>query len=115
MLGHSPFFHDGTYSSFRGRRHGRPVEPAGTPGWRFIVSLQTHDQVGNRATGGRLGHLAGSGRAAIGAALLLTSPYTPMLFTGEGFGASTPWQYFTDHSEEWLAESIREGRQAESA
>lgn len=115
VLGHSPFFHDGTYSSFRGRRHGRPVEPAVTPGWRFIVSLQTHDQVGNRATGDRLGHLAGSGRAAIGAALLLTSPYTPMLFMGEEFDASTPWQYFTDHSEEWLAESIREGRQAEFA
>ena len=79
------------------------------------MSLQTHDQVGNRATGDRLGHLAGSGRAAIGAALLLTSPYTPMLFMGEEFDASAPWQYFTDHSEEWLVESIREGRQAEFA
>ncbi|MFT3862068.1 malto-oligosyltrehalose trehalohydrolase [Micropruina sp.] len=115
VLGHTPFFHDGTYSSFRGRRHGRPVEPAITPGWRFIVSLQTHDQVGNRATGDRLAHVAGIGRAAIGAALLLTSPYTPMLFMGEEFGASTPWQYFTDHSEAALAESIREGRQTEFA
>jgi len=115
VLGHSPFYHDGTYSSFRGRRHGRPVEPSVTPGWRFIASLQTHDQIGNRATGDRLSHLAGLGRAAIGAALLLTSPYTPMLFMGEEFAASTPWQYFTDHQEEWLAESIREGRQAEFA
>ncbi|MCW3156814.1 malto-oligosyltrehalose trehalohydrolase [Micropruina sonneratiae] len=114
-LTHSPFFHDGTFSTFRERRHGRPVEPHVTPGWRFVASLQTHDQIGNRATGERVGQLAGRGRAAIGAALLLTSPYTPMLFMGEEFDASTPWQYFTDHSEEWLAESIREGRQAEFA
>lgn len=115
VLSHSPFFHDGVHSSFRGRRHGRPVEASVTPGWRYVGSLQTHDQIGNRATGDRLGHLAGRGRAAIGAALLLTSPYTPMLFMGEEFDASTPWQYFTDHEEEWLAESIRAGRQAEFA
>ncbi len=115
VLGHTPFFHDGIWSSFRQRKHGRPVEPSITPGWRFIGSLQTHDQIGNRANGERLGHLAGVGRAAIGAALLLTSPYTPMLFMGEEFDASTPWQYFTDHREEWLAESIREGRQSEFA
>ena len=47
----TPFFHDGTWSSFRGRSHGRPVDPAHTPGWRFVASLQTHDQVGNRMTG----------------------------------------------------------------
>ena len=115
VLGHTPFFHDGVYSTFRERKHGRPVEPSVTPGWRFIGSLQTHDQIGNRAAGDRLGQLAGTGRAAIGAALLLTSPYTPMLFMGEEWAASTPWQYFTDHQEEWLAESIREGRQAEFA
>ena len=80
-----------------------------------MASLQTHDQVGNRAFGDRIGQLAGRGRAAAGAALLLTSPYTPMLFMGEEFDASTPWQYFTDHEEEWLAESIRTGRQAEFA
>ena len=115
VLAHTPFFHDGVHSSFRGRRHGRPIEPAITPGWRFVASLQTHDQVGNRASGERLSHLAGRGRAAIGAALLLTSPYTPMLFMGEEFDASTPWQYFTDHAEDWLADSIREGRRAEFA
>jgi len=115
VLAHTPFFHDGVFSTFRNRRHGRPVEPSITPGWRFVASLQTHDQIGNRATGERLSHLAGRGRAAIGAALLLTSPYTPMLFMGEEFDASTPWQYFTDHEEAWLAASIREGRQAEFA
>ncbi|MGO0575455.1 malto-oligosyltrehalose trehalohydrolase [Ornithinimicrobium panacihumi] len=115
VLGSSPFFHDGSFSTFRGRGHGRPVDPATTPGWRFVASLQTHDQIGNRARGDRIGHGMSPGRAAIGAALLLTSPYTPMLFMGEEWGASTPWQYFTDHEEEWLAEAIREGRRNEFA
>ena len=115
VLSRSPFYHDGRFSTFRGRRHGRPVDPATTPGWRFVVSLQTHDQIGNRAAGDRIHHGISPGRHAVGAALLLTSPYTPMLFMGEEWGASTPWQYFTDHEEEWLAESIRAGRQAEFA
>ncbi|MFX0538840.1 malto-oligosyltrehalose trehalohydrolase [Ornithinimicrobium sp. Y1847] len=115
VLGRTPFFHDGSYSSFRGRHHGRPVDPEVTPGWRYVASLQTHDQIGNRGPGDRIGHGMPVGRAAIGAALLLTAPYTPMLFMGEEWGASTPWQYFTDHEEEWLAESIREGRQREFA
>lgn len=115
VLGQTPFFHDGTYSSFRVRSHGAVIDPTVTPGYRFVASLQTHDQIGNRALGDRLAHLTSDGMAAIGAALLLTSPYTPMLFMGEEWAASTKWQYFTDHSEEWLAESIRTGRAAEFA
>lgn len=113
-LTQTPFFHDGTYSTFRGRHHGRPVDPA-TPGWRFVTSLQTHDQVGNRARGDRMSQLVSPGRAAIGAALLLTSPYTPMLFMGEEWGASTPWQYFTDHQDPDLAAAVSKGRKAEFA
>ncbi|QDO87619.1 malto-oligosyltrehalose trehalohydrolase [Ornithinimicrobium ciconiae] len=115
VLTATPFFHDGTYSSFRGRVHGRPVDEATTPPWRFVASLQTHDQVGNRAAGDRLCHSLTPGQAAIGAALLLTAPYTPMLFMGEEWGASTPWQFFTDHSEPELVESIRTGRSREFA
>lgn len=115
VLGDTPFLHDGTLSTFRGQKHGRPVDPDVTPGWRFVASLQTHDQVGNRAAGDRLCHLTSAGLSAIGAALLLTSPYTPMLFMGEEWAASTKWQYFTDHQEEWLAQSIRDGRNAEFA
>ena len=115
VLGETPFFHDGTLSTFRGRVHGRPVDLEVTEPWRFVASLQTHDQVGNRAMGDRVHHGIPQGRHAIGAALLLTAPWTPMLFMGEEWGASTPWQYFTDHAEEWLAQSIREGRQAEFA
>ena len=109
----TPFFHDGTYSSFRGRRHGRPV--GNLPGWRFIASLQTHDQVGNRACGDRLSQLVSQGRLACGAALLLTSPYTPMLFMGEEWGASTPWQFFTDHTDPAVAAATSAGRAQEFA
>lgn len=111
----SPFFHDGTWSSFRGRRHGRPVDADSVPGWRFVASLQTHDQVGNRATGDRISATVPPGLLACGAALLLTAPWTPMLFMGEEWGASTPWQYFTDHTDPGLGEAVRAGRRAEFA
>ena len=114
-IARTPFFHDGTWSSFRGREHGRPVDGDTTPGDRFVVSLQTHDQVGNRATGDRLSHLVSPGRLAIGAALMLTSPYTPMLFMGEEWGASTKWAYFTDHTDPALAQAVSKGRRAEFA
>jgi len=106
------FVHDGTYSTFRGTRWGKPV-PAGIDGHRFIASLNTHDQVGNRALGDRPSASLSPGRLAVGAALLLTSHYTPMLFMGEEWGARTPWMFFTDHAEEELAEAIRQGRQRE--
>ena len=114
----TPFFHDGTYSSFRGRRHGRPVDPATVPGWRFVASLQTHDQVGNRALGDRLSGAQldlDPGVLAGGAAILLTSPYTPMLFMGEEWGARTPWQFFTDHTNPEIARLTAEGRRGEFA
>jgi maltooligosyltrehalose trehalohydrolase len=110
----TPFFHDGTLSTFRGRHHGRPVDPS-TPGWRFVAGLQTHDQVGNRAVGDRLSASLSPGRLACGAAILLTAPWTPMLFMGEEWGASTPWQFFTDHTDPGLAEAVRHGRRAEFA
>jgi maltooligosyltrehalose trehalohydrolase len=103
------FVHDGTWSSFRGRTHGRPVPPA-VPGHRFVVYLQDHDQVGNRAVGDRIG--LSDGLARIGAALYLLSPYTPMVFMGEEIGATTPWLFFSDHSGE-LGEAVRRGRRAE--
>lgn len=109
------FLHDGTYSTFRRRTHGRQLDRARTSGWRFVTSLQTHDQVGNRATGDRLSAHLTPGELACGAALLLTSPGTPMLFMGEEWGASTPWQYFTDHTDFAVAGAVRRGRRAEFA
>src|SRR5205807_1211489 len=71
--------------------------------------------VGNRATGDRIGAALSPGLLKVGAALVLTAPYTPMLFMGEEWAAGTPWQYFTDHSEPELAEAVRAGRRREFA
>jgi len=109
------WFHDGTWSSFRGRRHGRPLEPERTPGHRLLGYLQTHDQVGNRAVGDRVSATLDPGLLAAGAALVLTAPFTPMLFMGEEWGARTPWQYFTDHQDPGLAQAVRDGRRGEFA
>ncbi|MFD7613511.1 malto-oligosyltrehalose trehalohydrolase [Streptomyces sp. NPDC059828] len=109
------FFHDGTYSAFRGRTHGRPVELSRTPAHRFLGYAQTHDQIGNRAMGDRLSARLSPGLLACAAALVLTAPFTPMLFMGEEWGAATPWQYFTDHTDPELAEAVRQGRRREFA
>jgi maltooligosyltrehalose trehalohydrolase len=109
------FFHDGTWSSFRGRVHGRPVDRERVPGYRFVICLQNHDQVGNRATGDRLPAIAQTRLLRVGAMLMLTSPFTPMLWMGEEWGASTPWQFFTSHEEPELAEATAKGRISEFA
>jgi len=105
--------HDGTYSPHRGRVHGRPV--TGLTGGRFVIATQTHDQVGNRATGERLAALTTEGRVKVAAALLLTAPFVPMLFMGEEWAASTPFQYFTDHRDPALGRAVTEGRRREFA
>ncbi|MGI8695589.1 MAG: DUF3459 domain-containing protein, partial [Mycobacteriales bacterium] len=109
------FFHAGTWSSFRRRRHGRPVEVMTTPAWRFLGYLQDHDQIGNRARGDRISATLSTGLLKVGAALVLTSPFTPMLFMGEEWAASTPWQFFTAHPETRLGEVVAAGRRAEFA
>jgi maltooligosyltrehalose trehalohydrolase len=109
------FFHDGTYSSFRGRVHGRAVDVTNTPAHRFLAYSQTHDQIGNRALGDRLSGTLPAGLLACAAAIVLTGPHTPMLFMGEEWGASTPWQFFTDHPDPVLAEAVRSGRRREFA
>ncbi|WAL39262.1 malto-oligosyltrehalose trehalohydrolase [Brevibacterium sp. BRM-1] len=129
----SGFFHDGTYSTFRGREHGRPLDLAAARPEQLVVSIQNHDQVGNRAAGDRLpqqtgavGHgaepagatgqeAAALGNLGVGATFLLLGPNSPMLFMGEEWAASTPWQFFTDHREEWLGEAVSQGRRGEFA
>ena len=105
--------HDGTWSESRGRTHGR--SPAGIDPHRFVVCAQNHDQVGNRALGERLTALVSHGRLHVAAALVLTTPFTPLLFQGEEWGASTPFQYFTDHPDPELGRAVREGRRSEFA
>ncbi|MEV5952376.1 malto-oligosyltrehalose trehalohydrolase [Streptomyces sp. NPDC051987] len=109
------FFHDGTYSSFRGRRHGRPLDRARVAGHRLLGYTQTHDQVGNRAQGDRLSAALSPGLLACAATVALTAPFTPMLFMGEEWAAGTPWQFFTDHTDPDLAEAVRRGRRREFA
>jgi maltooligosyltrehalose trehalohydrolase len=109
------FFHAGGWSSFRGRSHGRPVDRHRTPGHRFVAYLQNHDQIGNRATGDRLSASLSPGLQRVGATLLLTAPFTPMLFMGEEWAASTPWQFFTSHPEPELAAAVATGRRREFA
>jgi maltooligosyltrehalose trehalohydrolase len=109
------FFHAGTWSSFRGRKHGRPVDRALLPGHRFVVYLQNHDQIGNRAMGDRLSATLSAGLLRVGATLLMTGPFTPMLFMGEEWGATTPWQFFTSHPEPELAAAVEAGRRHEFA
>ncbi|SCG74942.1 malto-oligosyltrehalose trehalohydrolase [Micromonospora coxensis] len=109
------FFHAGTWSSFRNRSHGRPVDRQRTPGHRFVAYLQNHDQIGNRATGDRISATLSPALLRVGAVLLMTAPFTPMLFMGEEWAASTPWQFFTSHPEPELAVAVRDGRKREFA
>ena len=104
------YVYAGGYSAFRERKHGRPT--TGLPSARFLAYLQNHDQVGNRAAGDRSSLLASPGLLKAGAALVLTSPFVPMLFMGEEWGASTPFLYFTDHDAE-LGRAVSEGRRRE--
>lgn len=107
------FFHDGTWSSFRGRSHGRPVNTSELPGTAFLAYLQNHDQIGNRATGDRISATISPGLLACGAAIVLLGPYTPMLFMGEEWAATTPWQFFASFPDPELAEAVRTGRRRE--
>ncbi len=107
------FRHDGCWSEFRGRSHGRPVDFFRVTPEQFVVALQTHDQVGNRAVGDRLAQLVAPERLAAGAAVLLSLPYTPMLFMGEEWGAQTPWQFFTSFPDAELGAAVTRGRRGE--
>lgn len=109
------FWHAGTYSSFRRRTHGAPVDTARVPGHRFLGYLSNHDQIGNRARGDRMGEHLSPTLLACGAALLLCSPFTPMLFMGEEWGATTPWPFFASFTDADLVEGVRRGRRREFA
>ena len=107
------FVYDGIYSRYRGRSHGRSA--AHLSQHRFLGYIQNHDQVGNRAIGDRIAQIAGEDRAKIAAALVLLGPFVPMLFHGEEWAASSPFQYFADHKDPDLARAVSEGRRKEFA
>jgi maltooligosyltrehalose trehalohydrolase len=107
------FVQDGTYSTYRGRTHGRPADDLSPH--QFLGYIQNHDQVGNRAIGDRVAEVVGMDRAKVAAGIVLTAPFIPMLFQGEEFAASTPFQYFADHEDAEMAKAVKEGRRGEFA
>lgn len=104
------FFHDGTKSSFRGRRHGRRLDTPTIPTWRLVVCSDNHDQIGNRADGARLATRQSPRQLQIAALITLLSAYTPMVFMGEEWGASTPFMFFSSHPEPELGRAVSQGR-----
>jgi maltooligosyltrehalose trehalohydrolase len=107
------YVYDGIYSEYRRRIHGRPSDHLSHH--KFLGYIQNHDQVGNRAVGDRLREIAGFHRAKVAAALVLTSPFVPMLFQGEEWAASSPFQYFANHEDKEIARLVSEGRKKEFA
>jgi maltooligosyltrehalose trehalohydrolase len=107
------FVLDGVYSRYRRRVHGRPARHLAQN--QFLGYIQNHDQVGNRAVGDRIHACAGFDRAKVAAALVLTAPFVPLIFQGEEWAASAPFQFFADHDDPDIARSVREGRRREFA
>jgi maltooligosyltrehalose trehalohydrolase len=104
------WLYQGQLSRHAGHPRGSPARDR--PAWQFVYVLQNHDQVGNRAFGERLHHQIDLDRYRVASAVLLFLPFTPMLFMGQEFAASTPFQYFTDHNPE-LGKLVTEGRRRE--
>jgi maltooligosyltrehalose trehalohydrolase len=105
------YVYQGQYSEYRRRRHGRT--PSGVGAHQLVVSAQNHDQIGNRAQGERLSMMLSLPQLKAVAALTLLSPFVPLLFQGEEWGAKTPFLYFTDHENADLGRLVAEGRTKE--
>ncbi len=105
------YVYQGQYSVHRKRRHGRP--PVGARPHQLVVCAQNHDQVGNRAQGERLSMLLKMPQLKAVAAITILSPFVPLLFQGEEWGAQTPFLYFTDHQDPELGRLVAEGRSKE--
>jgi maltooligosyltrehalose trehalohydrolase len=105
------YVYQGQYSVHRARKHGR--EPLGVEPQQLVVSAQNHDQIGNRAQGERLSMLLEMPQLKAIAALTLLSPFVPLLFQGEEWGAMTPFLYFTDHQDPELGRLVAAGRSRE--
>ncbi|MBT1073989.1 malto-oligosyltrehalose trehalohydrolase [Geobacter grbiciae] len=107
------FVYAGTYSRHRRRRHGS--DSSHLPPQRFVVCIQNHDQVGNRALGDRLSSSLSPEQLKLAAAMVILSPYLPLLFMGEEYGETAPFPYFTSHGDPDLADAVRKGRREEFA
>jgi maltooligosyltrehalose trehalohydrolase len=105
------YLYTGQHSVYRGRKYG--VKPKTTDGAKFVVFTQNHDQVGNRMVGDRPSGIAAGDKLRLAAAALVLSPFLPMLFMGEEYGETSPFLYFTSHSDPDLIEAVRKGRREE--
>ena len=104
------FVLDGTWSTFRERMHGKPIDTERLPGWRLVVCAQNHDQVGNRAAGDRLAESLDDDQLACAVLLTLTTPFTPLLFQGEEWATTAPFPFFTSYSDPELGQAVTQGR-----
>ncbi|MGQ9695248.1 MAG: malto-oligosyltrehalose trehalohydrolase [Thermodesulfobacteriota bacterium] len=107
------FVFTGQHSSFRRRRQGSSSRDI--PAWRLVVFSQNHDQIGNRPLGERLSHLVNFSQLKLAAAVVLLSPFIPLIFMGEEYGEKAPFLYFISHTDPDLVEKVKKGRQEEFA
>lgn len=105
------YVYDGIYSEHRAKTFG--IKADTNPGEQFIVFSQNHDQVGNRMLGERTGSLVSFEMQKLLAGAVMVSPYIPLLFMGEEWGETNPFQYFVSHTDAELAEAVRKGRKDE--
>jgi maltooligosyltrehalose trehalohydrolase len=109
----SGYVYSGQYSAYRQRRFGN--SSCDVPARRFVVFSQNHDQVGNRAKGDRLSTIVGFEKLKLAAGMVLLSPFVPLLFMGEEYGETAPFQYFVSHADQSLIAAVRKGRTDEFA
>ena len=105
------FVHSGEWVKFRKKKFG--ASSANIPGDKFVVFIQNHDQIGNRAYGERLSTLVDLERLKLAAAAVFLAPYIPMLFMGEEYAEESPFLYFVSHSDKELIKAVQEGRKKE--
>lgn len=105
------FVYSGRYSRFREHSHGQSA--AALPARSFVVCSQNHDQIGNRMLGERLSELVDFESLKLAAGFVLLSPYVPLLFMGEEYAETAPFQFFTSHGDEGLIQAVRRGRKEE--
>jgi maltooligosyltrehalose trehalohydrolase len=107
------YLYTGEYSKFWKKERG--FDGSANPGRQFVVALQTHDQVGNRAYGERLSSLISFPSLKAAAGLLFAAPYIPLLFMGEEYGEENPFLFFTDFTDPQIKQAVSEGRKKEFA
>jgi maltooligosyltrehalose trehalohydrolase len=107
------FIRDGGHSKCRDRKHGAPT--GDLPGDRFVVSIQNHDQIGNRAYGERLSKLLTPPAQRLAASMMLLAPHLPLLFMGEEYGEEHPFLFFCSFLDPSLNKQVRDGRRREFA